>query len=214
MRLLSCLPRYCLSLSLLLIMPPALLAQEAATPMGTASNSAVNAVEASVATVDEAASIEVSASEQLQDEGDLSDQVADLKQQLINLNRDLFILEEDLLFPATTQLGIFVSMDIGQYFKLDSVELRINNQKISSYLYTEREVKALFRGGVQRYFMGNLKAGKHQISAFFIGYGPKGREYKRGATLELTKDENPVSLELKIVDSDAKNQPVFEIKQW
>lgn len=145
---------------------------------------------------------------------ELSDQMADLKQQLINLNRDLFILEEDLLFPATTQVGVFVSMDIGQFFKLDSIELRINNKKVSSYLYTEREVKALFRGGVQRFYTGNLKAGKHQITAFFTGYGPKGREYRRGATLEIEKDENPISLELKIIDSEAKNQPVFSIKQW
>lgn len=151
---------------------------------------------------------------QPEEQQNLSDQVADLKQQLINLNRDLFILEEDLLFPATTQLGVFVSMDVGQYFALDSVELRINNQKVSSYLYTPKEVKALYRGGVQRYYMGNLKAGKHQLTAFFIGYGPKGREYKRAATLEIEKDENPLSIELKIVDSEAKNQPLFKVKQW
>lgn len=145
---------------------------------------------------------------------ELSDQMADLKQQLINLNRDLFILEEDLLFPATTQIGVFVSMDIGEFFKLDSIELRIDNKKVSSYLYTEREVQALFRGGVQRFYTGNLKAGKHQITAFFTGFGPKGREYKRGATLAIEKDENPISLELKILDSEAKSQPVFSIKQW
>src|SRR5271170_826847 len=34
-----------------------------------------------------------------------------LKKNVTELNRDLFVLEEELLFPANTQVAVFVSMD-------------------------------------------------------------------------------------------------------
>jgi hypothetical protein len=42
---------------------------------------------------------------------------------VIDLNRDLFVLEEELLFPANTQVAVFVSMDVGDFFALDSISL-------------------------------------------------------------------------------------------
>ena len=51
----------------------------------------------------------------------LDEDVQDLKKQVLDLNRDLFLLEEELLFPANTQVAIFVSMDVGEFFGLDSV---------------------------------------------------------------------------------------------
>ncbi|MGD8911451.1 MAG: AraC family transcriptional regulator [Candidatus Thiodiazotropha sp.] len=144
----------------------------------------------------------------------LDTQVEDLKKAVIELNRELFILEEELLFPGNTQVSIFLSLDIGNYFKLDSVQLHIDNKELANHLYTEREVKALQRGGVQRLYLGNIKAGEHELVAFFTGVGPKGRDYKRGATVSFNKGIGPKYLELKIVDSVALQQPDFEIREW
>ena len=47
--------------------------------------------------------------------------VQDLKKQVLDLNKDLFLLEEELLFPSNTQVAVFVSMDVGDFFGLDSV---------------------------------------------------------------------------------------------
>ena len=94
-----------------------------------------------------------------------------------------------------------------------SIKLEINNQLVASELYTDKQTKALFRGGVQRLYVGNLKTGEHEISAFFTGRGPQ-KDYKRGAKLVITKAQEPVVLELRIVDSTAQLQPIFEIKQW
>ena len=66
----------------------------------------------------------------------------DLKKQVLDLNRDLFLLEEELLFPSNTQVAVFVSMDVGDFFGLDSVELKLDNKDVTNYLYTEREVRA------------------------------------------------------------------------
>ena len=139
--------------------------------------------------------------------------VESLKESVLTLNRDLLILEEELLYPASTQIAVYVSMDLGTFFALDAIKLEINNQLVASELYTDKQTKALFRGGVQRLYVGNLKTGEHEISAFFTGRGPQ-KDYKRGAKLVITKAQEPVVLELRIVDSTAQLQPIFEIKQW
>jgi hypothetical protein len=139
--------------------------------------------------------------------------VESLKESVLTLNRDLLILEEELLYPASSQVAVYVSMDLGTYFALDAIKLEIDNKLVASELYTDKQTKALFRGGVQRLYLGNLKTGEHEISAFFTGRGPQ-QDYKRGAKIVITKDQEPVVLELRIVDSSAQLQPVFEIKQW
>jgi hypothetical protein len=142
-------------------------------------------------------------------ESDLAAEMETLKQALVNLNRDLFILEEDLLFPSSTQIAVYLSMDVGEYFKLDAVELKIDSKLATHYLYTQRQVNALYKGGVQRLFVGNINQGDREISAFFIGTGPENRPYKRAVTLQFDKDDEAATIELKIVDSTSKQQATF-----
>ncbi|WP_078083020.1 AraC family transcriptional regulator [Microbulbifer mangrovi] len=143
-------------------------------------------------------------------EGDLES----LKREVLKLNRDLLVLEEDLLFPAQSQVAVYLSMDVGHFFDLDSVKLHIDNKLVETHLYTEHQKKALFRGGIQPLFKGNLKSGEHTITAFFTGIGPEQRAYKRAATLELSKTDEPAVIELRISDSGAKQQPEFTVVQW
>ncbi|WP_416306158.1 hypothetical protein [Neptunicella sp. SCSIO 80796] len=143
----------------------------------------------------------------------IEQQVQDLKKEVIALNRDLFILEEDLLFPSSTQLVVYVAMDMGSYFKLDAVELKIDDETVSQYLYTQRQVSALYRGGVQRLYIGNISQGDHQISAFFTGIGPQDRPYKRAVSGTFNKDSDAKALQLNIVDSSSKQQPEFTLTE-
>lgn len=140
--------------------------------------------------------------------------IQSLKQDVLALNRDLFVLEEELLFPSSTQVAVFVSLDVGEFFALDSVQLKVNDKVVSNYLYTEREVQALHRGGVQRLYMGNLKAGEHELIAIYTGKGPHGRDYRRGATHVVRKGLGPKFVELQIVDNPSSEQPDFSIKEW
>ncbi len=39
-----------------------------------------------------------------------------------------------------TQVAVFLSMDVGEFFSLDSVQLEVDGKEVSNYLYTEREV--------------------------------------------------------------------------
>ncbi|HEY3699492.1 MAG TPA: AraC family transcriptional regulator [Spongiibacteraceae bacterium] len=144
----------------------------------------------------------------------LNDQAQDIKKQALELNRDLFSLEEELLFPANTQVAVFVSLDTGEFFQLDAVQIKLDDKIVANYLYTAKQVDALHRGGVQRLYVGNVKGGKHEIVAVLTGRGPHNRDYRRGATYTFDKADQPKYLELKIVDSTANYEPEFQIKEW
>jgi hypothetical protein len=144
----------------------------------------------------------------------LDEEVQALKKEVLDLNRELFVLEEELLFPANTQVAVFVSMDVGEFFALDSVTLKLDNKEVANYLYTEREAQALLKGGVHRVFIGNLKAGEHELIALFTGQGPNQRDYRRGATIKLEKGVGAKYVELKISDKAIKAQPEFIVKEW
>jgi hypothetical protein len=139
----------------------------------------------------------------------LGSQMEGIKRDLVELKRDLVVLEEDLLYPASTQVAVFLSMDVGEFFALDSVTLKLNGKDVTHYLYTEKQADALFRGGVQRLFVGNVKQGENQLTAFFTGKGPEGRDYRRATTVTFEKSFEPSYVELKISDSTAKYQPEF-----
>ena len=148
------------------------------------------------------------------DSTSLDENIQSLKEDVVALNRDLFILEEELLFPSNTQVAVFVSLDVGKFFSLDSVQLKVDNKVVTNYLYTASEVEALHRGGIQRLYMGNLKAGEHELVAIYTGKGPNGRDYRRGATYMLNKTLGAKFIELKIVDNPSSEQPDFSIKEW
>ena len=144
----------------------------------------------------------------------LDQEVQGLKKDVVDLNKDLFVLQEELLFPANTQVALYISMDVGTFFALDSVTVKIDNKEVKNYLYTAREADALLKGGVQQIYLGNLKVGKHELIAFFTGKGPVERGYKRGATINFDKGVGAKYLELKITDRVPKHQPEFMIKDW
>ena len=171
--------------------------------------------------LDEAAEIvkDETTDEELLDESALEEDSLDaeieaLKKEVLSLNRDLFILEEDLLFPPNTQFSVFLSMDAGALFSLDSVQLKINDKNIANHLYTERELAALKRGGVQRLYIGNLPSGEHEIVAIFTGIGPSGRDYRRGETVVIEKTTEPQFVEFMIADDTGKEQPQFDVRVW
>jgi hypothetical protein len=144
----------------------------------------------------------------------LEDRIQDLKSEVIQLNRDLVLLEEEFLFPANTQIAVFVSTEVGKVFSLDSVQLKIDNIEVANYLYTAAEVQALHRGGVQRLYIGNLRAGEHSLMAFLSGRGPLDSEYRHGTTMKFQKDAGAKYLELQIKDDKGTAQPVFHVKLW
>lgn len=155
-----------------------------------------------------AASTDAATSDTRVDTG-LNREMEAIKEDLLELRRDLVVLEEDLLFPASSQVAVFVGVDAGAFFKLDAVTLKINGKEVTHHLYTEKQVDALYRGGVQKLYTGNVKQGKNTVTAFFTGRGPAGRDYRRASTVTFEKTFEPAFVELKITDSKENYQPDF-----
>ena len=198
--------------SLAVLTAPAAQAQDAKP--GAAPVAVATPVPAKAAPVAPAASATAAAPAASGAAGSLDSRIQDAKSDVIKLNRDLLVLEEELLFPANTQVALFVSMDVGKLFELDSVQVKLDDKVVANYLYTPAEVKALHRGGVQRVYLGNLRAGEHELVATFTGGGPHSRDYKRGATVKFEKSTDAKYIELRIKDSTGKLQPEFDVKVW
>ncbi len=139
----------------------------------------------------------------------LTREMETIKKDLLELRRDLVVLEENLLFPASSQVSVFVGLDAGTFFQLDGVTLKINGKEVTHHLYTEKQVDALNRGGVQKLFVGNVKQGENTVTAFFTGRGPSGRDYRRASSVTFEKTFEPAFVELKVTDSEEKYQPDF-----
>lgn len=206
-----------LALAMAMISGSVAWAADAVAPAAAASEPAVAAaapVAAASAPAAAASEPQAAAPAQAASAASLDNRVQDVKSDVIKLNRDLLVLEEELLFPANTQVAVFVSMDVGAMFSLDSVQVKLDDKVVTNYLYTPQEVAALHRGGVQRVYLGNLKQGAHEIVAFFTGKGTHERDYKRGTTIKFDKGTEPKYIELQIKDSAKKLQPEFEVKVW
>lgn len=117
-------------------------------------------------------------------------EMEDVKKALLGLKRDLVILEEDLLFPASSQVSVFLSLDVGEFFSLDAVTLKLNGKEVNHHLYTKKQVGALLRGGVQKLYVGNVKQGDNRVTAFFTGTGKEGRDFRRATRWSLKKALN------------------------
>lgn len=193
--------------------PVAPAADAAAAGIAPASPPAALAAAVTDATAPEAA-VDATAAPVPADTRGLDEQIQGLKKDAVDLNRELFMLEEELLFPANTQVAVFLSMDVGEFFALDSVQLKVDGREVANYLYTPKEADALLKGGVHRLYLGNLKVGDHELVALFNGKGPNERDYRRGATLSFKKAVGAKYLELKITDKQRRAQPEFEIKDW
>ena len=135
--------------------------------------------------------------------------IESLEQELMTLKTDLMILEEDLLYPASSRVAVYLSMDVGEFFRLDAVTVKLNGKEVSHHLYTDRQTGALYRGGVQQLYVGNARQGDNELTAVFVGKGPHERDYKRAVTTDFEQSFEPVYVELSITDSTASQQPEF-----
>ncbi len=146
-------------------------------------------------------------------EADLAQRAETLKKRVIELNRDLLKLEEQTLTPVDTQVVVFLAVDNGVSFTLDSVELSLNEEIATRYLYSEQELGALDRGGIQRLYTGALPEGSHQLMAVFNGK-VDNRYFRKAASLKFAKTSGARYLELRVKRNPANpRQPIFAIRE-
>ncbi|MFE8069699.1 AraC family transcriptional regulator [Marinobacteraceae bacterium S3BR75-40.1] len=140
--------------------------------------------------------------------------MAKLKEDVAALNQELFSLEEDILYPANTQIAVFLSVETGGYFALDSVELRVDGRMASSHLYSEQERKALEKGGIQRLYLGNLSSGDHSLTAVLNGQGVNDHYFRKERSFTVRKSNGAEKVELVIEAKEPTFEPSFELNRW
>lgn len=142
----------------------------------------------------------------------IDDQVQTLKKEVIEINNELSLLEEKLLFPSTTQVAVFVSLEAEPDFRLDSLELKVDGQVVAQYVYTFRELDALRKGGVQRLHTGNLPTGNHRIAAVVRGKTAGGDPFEQSGDVAVNKSVDPKFVEMRIIA--AGGAPRVTFRDW
>ncbi len=136
----------------------------------------------------------------------LDEQVQDIKGDVLSIAAELNQLEEKLLYPAHSQVSLFLSLAEKEGFRLDSVEIELDGQAVAHHLYSFKELEALRKGGVQRIFTGNLKTGPHEMEVTLKGQTAGGADVIETETYEFHKDVGPGFVELVL----ARNEIAFK----
>lgn len=133
----------------------------------------------------------------------LDEQVQEIKAETLSLGVQMRLLEEKLLYPSSTQVAVYVSLDNVEKFRFDSIEIKLDGKAVAEHLYTVRELEALQKGGMQRIYVGNISSGEHGLQVLVTGSAAAaGLGFRRAEKFKFRKDEGPKMLEVRLVDSD------------
>jgi hypothetical protein len=139
----------------------------------------------------------------------LDEQVQEIKTDVLGIAAELNRLEEKLLYPSNTHLAVFVSIAEGETFRLDSMQINIDGELATHFLYGFKELDALQHGGVQRIYTGNLPTGGHEIAVSINGKTPGGDDFASSETFSFDKGIEPKLLGI------ALNGPkAIELGEW
>lgn len=141
----------------------------------------------------------------------LDEQVQEIKTDVLSIAAQLGLLEEKLLYPSNTQVAIFLSLANGEKFRLDAVEIQLGGKPVAHHLYTFKELEALQKGGVQRIYTGNIKAGEHDLQLTLTGKTAGGADVRRTENLQFSKDVGPKIVEIQLAGSGAQT---VTLKDW
>jgi hypothetical protein len=123
------------------------------------------------------------------------------------LQRDVKSIEEDMLFPASSRLVVFVGAEPNLVGRVQSVSLAIDGRVVTEFMYTNADQLALERGGAHRLYVGNAAPGTVRVSATFRGERADGKPYERSAELALEKAFESGVVEFKLLARSTRGEP-------
>lgn len=143
----------------------------------------------------------------------LDEQVQEVKSDVLSIAADLSQLEEKLLYPSDTHLAVFVSLAHGETLRLDAVQIQIDGQPATHYIYSFKELDALRKGGVQRIYSGNIATGAHDIAIEVSGKLANGKDYSQSQHFPFTKEIKPKLLGVSLAGPESP-QPGIHLEDW
>lgn len=139
----------------------------------------------------------------------LDEQVQEIKADVLSIATQLNRLEEKLLYPSDTQVAIFVSLEGGEKFRLDAVDVELDGRQVAHHLYTFKEIEALQKGGVQRIHVGNVKTGEHPLHVTVLGKTEGGSDFRSEENFKVAKGIGP-----KLVGVVLTGSKTITVKDW
>jgi hypothetical protein len=143
----------------------------------------------------------------------LDGQVQEIKSDVLDIASELNNLEERLLYPSNTQLAVFVSLAAAEKFRLDAVQVEIDGELATHYIYSFQELEALQKGGVQRVYTGNIVTGQHQLRVTMIGKLNNGKDFNTTDTFDFAKGVKPKALGVTLAGPGSGNSGI-EVGDW
>jgi len=135
----------------------------------------------------------------------LDEQVQDIKKDVLAISAELTQLEEKLIYPSSTQVSVFVTLEKGDKFRLDAVKILVDGKIVMHHIYTFKELEALQGGGVQRIYTGNVRSGEHTLDVSLIGKNASNGDYIQSAAHKFTKSVEPKLIEVLLAGPGSGN---------
>jgi len=141
----------------------------------------------------------------------LDEQVQEVKADTLSIATQMRLLEEKLLYPSSTQVAVFVSLDKAAKYRPDSIEIQLEGKPVTHYLYNGKEIEALKKGGVQRLYTGNIQSGEHDLQVILSGKNAGGLDIYRSENFKFRKEAGPKVVEIRLIN--AADQ-IITMRDW
>lgn len=143
----------------------------------------------------------------------LDQQVQQIKSDVLSIAAELGNLEEKLLYPADTQLALFVTLPKAESLELDSARIRLDGQLVAQHVYSWQELQALAKGGVQRIHTANVPTGAHELEVTLSGRRGGDKPFDVVQTHAFEKGVGPQKLGIRL-SSSATGAAAVDIEAW
>ncbi|HLY52824.1 MAG TPA: hypothetical protein VKQ31_07445 [Steroidobacteraceae bacterium] len=143
----------------------------------------------------------------------LDEQVQEVKSDVLSIAAELNQLEEKLLYPSDTHLAVFVQLAHGETLRLDAVQITIDGQLATHYIYSFKELDALRKGGVQRIYSGNIATGAHELAVSVSGKLANGKDFSQSEHFPFTKEVKPKLLGVSLAGPESP-QAGIRLEDW
>lgn len=144
----------------------------------------------------------------------LDAEVEEVLNEVVSLGAEMAILEESRELSPSNQLLVLVSLDHSRFFKLEAVQLKINERTASYHQYSEADLAAMMQGGSHRLFWDDVPSGRHQISLALFGHVPGDPDFQREATQMVTIGNGRRVVELRVSSGMSQAYPEVNIREW
>ena len=143
----------------------------------------------------------------------LDGQVQEIKSDVLSIASELSNLEERLLYPSSTQVALFVALAEDEAFRLDAVQVEINDELATHHIYSYKELEALQKGGVQRLYTGNVPTGDHRLTVTMIGKLKNGNDLNQSESFAFAKGIEPKALGITLGRPEAGSSGI-QVGDW